>query len=77
MVKNFRVGMFLAGLVVSSVGLALAQTYTVTDLGVLKGDNESSGFWINDSGQDVGCADTQTSRGYPCTGMVARQHAFL
>jgi probable HAF family extracellular repeat protein len=57
--------------------LAAAQSYTVTDLGVLKSDNESSGFWINDSGTVVGCSDTETSEGYPCTGTVAGQHAFL
>jgi probable HAF family extracellular repeat protein len=60
-----------------SLALASAQTYTVTDLGVLKGDNESSGFWINDSGAVVGCSDTETIYGYPCTGLVAGQHAFL
>lgn len=55
---------------------ATAQTYTITDLGVLKGDNESSGFWINNNGDVVGCSDTQTSLGYPCTGLVPGQHAF-
>jgi probable HAF family extracellular repeat protein len=57
--------------------LGAAQTYTITDLGVLKGDNESSGFWLNNYGEVVGCSDTQTSQGYPCTGLVAGQHAFL
>lgn len=56
--------------------LSTAQTYTITDLGVLKGDNESAGFWINNLGDVVGCSDTQTSYGYPCTGLVAGQHAF-
>jgi len=56
--------------------VASAQTYTITDLGVLKGDNESSGFWINDLGDVVGCSDTQTTYGYPCTGMVPGQRAF-
>jgi probable HAF family extracellular repeat protein len=55
---------------------ATAQTYTITDIGVLKGDNESSGFWINSSGAVVGCADTANSEGYPCTGTGAGQHAF-
>src|ERR1022692_3425720 len=55
---------------------AAAQTYTVTDIGVLKGDTESSGFWINSSGAVVGCADTANSEGYPCTGTGAGQHAF-
>jgi probable HAF family extracellular repeat protein len=76
-VKRIRIVMFWAGFVVSFMGLALAQTYNVTDLGVLKGDDESSGFWMNNSGQVVGCSDTQTSQGYPCTGLVAGQHAFL
>ncbi len=56
---------------------ATAQTYTVTDLGTLKGDNESSGFWINNSGEVVGCSDTATVNNYPCTGLVPGQHAFL
>lgn len=57
--------------------LATAQTYTITDLGTLKGDNESSGFWINNLGDVVGCSDTQSSLGYPCTGLMPGQHAFL
>lgn len=56
---------------------ASAQTYTIKDLGVLKGDNESSGFWINNLGEVAGCSDTQTVYGYPCTGLVPGQHAFL
>src|ERR1700757_1393516 len=67
----------LAALVLSFASVASAQTYTITDLGVLKGNNESSGFWINDLGDVVGCSDVQTSSGYPCTGLVAGQHAFL
>jgi probable HAF family extracellular repeat protein len=55
---------------------AAAQTYTITDIGVLKGDNESNGFFINSSGAVVGCADTANSEGYPCTGTGAGQHAF-
>ena len=68
-------GMWIA-LVLASAALAAAQTYTISDLGVLKGDNESSGFWINNLGDVVGCSDTQTVEGYPCTGLVAGQHAF-
>jgi len=66
-----------AMLVLAAAGIGAAQTYSVTDLGVLKGDNESSGFWINNNGDVVGCSDTQTLEGYPCTGLVAGQHAFL
>ena len=72
---NSRLWIRLALLCMSST-LAAAQTYTITDLGVLKGDNESSGFWINNLGDVVGCSDTETAEGYPCTGLVAGQHAF-
>jgi probable HAF family extracellular repeat protein len=65
-----------ATLVLTTAVVATAQTYTIIDIGVLKGDNESSGFWINNLGEVVGCSDTQTSEGYPCTGVVAGQHAF-
>lgn len=57
--------------------LAAGQSYTITDLGVLKGDNESSGFWLNNYGEVVGCSDTKNSEAYPCTGTVLGQHAFL
>ena len=66
-----------AVLVLAAAVAATAQTYTVTDLGVLKGDNESSGFWINNLGDVVGCSDTATAEGYPCTGLVPGQHAFV
>ena len=66
----------LALSVCAVAALASAQTYTITDLGVLKGKNESSGFWINNLGDVVGCSDMQTSTGYPCTGLNAGQHAF-
>ena len=65
-----------AAFVLASATFAVAQTYTIADLGVLKGNNESSGFWINNLGDIVGCSDTQTVEGYPCTGLVAGQHAF-
>jgi probable HAF family extracellular repeat protein len=63
--------------VFASATFTIAQNYTITDLGVLKGDNESSGFWINNLGDIVGCSDTETAEGYPCTGLVAGQHGFL
>jgi len=62
--------------VLAAAALATAQTYTITDIGVLKGDNESSGLWLNNLGEVVGCSDTATVYGYPCTGLVAGQHAF-
>jgi probable HAF family extracellular repeat protein len=68
---------FCAWLVLAGTFSALAQTYTITEIGVLKGDNESSGFWLNSAGQVVGCSDTATSNGYPCTGITAGQHAFV
>ena len=72
-----RIAGLWAVLVLASAGLASAQTYIITDLGTLKGDNESSGFWINNNGDVVGCSDKQTVYGYPCTGLVAGQHAFV
>ena len=66
----------LAAFVLVFSAVVSAQTYTITDLGVLSGKNESNGFWINNLGDVVGCSDTQTSMGYPCTGLVAGQHAF-
>jgi probable HAF family extracellular repeat protein len=71
-----KISLILAAFVLISAGFVAAQNYTITDLGVLKGDNESSGFWINSFGDVAGCSDTQTSLGYPCTGLVAGQHAF-
>jgi probable HAF family extracellular repeat protein len=68
---------FCAWLVLAGTLSALAQTYTITAIGVLRGDNVSSGFWLNSAGQVVGCSDTATSNGYPCTGTTAGQHAFL
>jgi probable HAF family extracellular repeat protein len=62
--------------VLAATAAAVGQTYTVTDIGVLKGDNESSGFWLNNLGEVVGCSDTATVEGYPCTGLVPGQHAF-
>src|ERR1700719_999917 len=68
---------FCAWWVLAGAYSALAQTYTITAIGVLKGDNESSGFWLNSAGQVVGCSDAATLNGYPCTGTTAGQHAFL
>jgi probable HAF family extracellular repeat protein len=73
--KGIRGILSMAVVVVFSL-LGAAQTYKITDLGVLKGDNESSGFWIDNLGDVVGCSDTQTATGYPCTGLVPGQHAF-
>jgi probable HAF family extracellular repeat protein len=71
-----RIGGAGLAFVLAAAALATAQTYTITDIGVLKGDNESSGFWINNLGEVVGCSDTATVEGYPCSGLVAGQHAF-
>lgn len=75
--KAFRTTILWVLCVSALAALAAAQTYTVTDIGVLKGDNESSAFWINNLGEVVGCSDTETIEQYPCTGLVAGQHAFL
>src|ERR1700690_2338621 len=75
--KIYRTVMFWMVFVLAVAALAAAQTYTVTDLGALKGDNESSGFWINNLGEVVGCSDTATPLNYPCTGLVPGQHAFV
>ncbi|HKF04407.1 MAG TPA: hypothetical protein VKB49_18940 [Candidatus Sulfotelmatobacter sp.] len=71
-----RISVYLSVMIVSAASSVAAQSYTITDLGVLKGDNESSGFFINNLGEVVGCSDTQTSYEYPCTGTVSGQHAF-
>lgn len=72
--KQFMYGVCIS--LVLAAGIVSAQTYAVTDIGVLKGDNESNGFWINSSGAIAGCADVANSEGYPCTGTGAGQHAF-
>jgi probable HAF family extracellular repeat protein len=74
-----RTGVFRA-LILSIVFMAVAsvaaaQTYTVTDLGVLSGDSASEGQAVNATGQVAGCADTSTS-GAPCSGTFPG-HAFL
>ena len=71
-----RIWLYLSVMIVAVASSVAAQSYTITDLGVLKGDNESSGFFINNLGEVVGCSDTQTANGYPCTGTVPGQHAF-
>jgi probable HAF family extracellular repeat protein len=71
-----RIAGACAVFVLVASAVAGAQTYTVTDIGVIKGDNESSGFWLNNLGEVVGCSDTATLEGYPCTGLVPGQHAF-
>jgi probable HAF family extracellular repeat protein len=72
-----RSGFLLALVSVLSICAIAQQKYTITDIGVLNNDNESSGFWINNAGEVVGCSDTESIYGYPCTGLVAGQHAFL
>jgi probable HAF family extracellular repeat protein len=66
----------LLGILAALILSACAAAQTFTEIGTLKGDNESSGFWINSSGAVVGCSDTANSEGYPCTGTGAGQHAF-
>jgi len=73
--KDGCVGIILVIALTALSSIATAQTYTVTDLGVLPGDSASEGFALNSSGQVVGCADTSTS-GAPCSGSFPG-HAFL
>lgn len=75
-IMKHRTAGLWAAMVLTTASLAAAQTYSVTDVGVLSGDNESSGFWINNLGDVVGCSDTETAEGYPCTGLTAGQRAF-
>jgi probable HAF family extracellular repeat protein len=52
-----------------------AQTYMVTDLGVLPDETASASIAINSHGQVVGCSDMSTTY-YPCNG-TAMGYAFL
>jgi hypothetical protein len=54
--------MILVSVLLAVSSLATAQTYTVTDLGVLPGDSASEGLAVNSSGEVVGCSDTSTER---------------
>jgi len=65
-----------AFLVAFSCSLALAQTYKVTDLGVLPGDSGSAGFSINSFGRVTGCSDGSTTQNNLCA-FVLPSHAFL
>lgn len=56
--------------------LASAQTYKITDLGVLPGDTSSLSSWVNSVGQVVGCSDTSSGSAFPCQG-TNTGHAFL
>ena len=62
-------------LILSFACLSSAQTYTVTDLGVLSGDTVSTGLAINSSGQIVGCSNADTYYYYCNENYPA--HAFL
>jgi probable HAF family extracellular repeat protein len=68
----FRLMVFLIAL----TGFTTAQSYTVTDLGVLPGYSASLGNFVNNLGQVVGCSDVSTPDVWPCGGSVA-SHAFL
>jgi probable HAF family extracellular repeat protein len=78
LMPNIRDGfgvMILFLVVLALASVATAQTYIVTDLGVLAGDSASEGFAVNSSGQVAGCADTSTGVA-PCSGS-SPGHAFL
>src|ERR1700683_4630423 len=67
--------MILCVVLMAATSVASAQTYTVTDLGVLSGDSASEGLAVNSFGHVAGCADTSTS-GAPCSGSFPG-HAVL
>jgi probable HAF family extracellular repeat protein len=46
----------------------IAQTYTVTDIGVLPGYSSSLAYYVNSSGQATGCSDNSTSQSTLCIG---------
>jgi probable HAF family extracellular repeat protein len=68
--------MILFVVLMAAASVASAQTYTVTDLGVLSGDTASEGLAVNSSGEVVGCADTSDISGFPCSESFPG-HAFL
>jgi len=47
---------------------ATAQTYTITDLGVLPGYTSSLAYYVNSSGQATGCSDNSSSQSSLCVG---------
>ncbi len=51
-----------------ATGLVAAQTYTVTDMGVLSGDRSSLAYFVNSSGQVTGCSDNSSSQSTLCQG---------
>jgi len=55
---------------------AMAQTYSVADLGVLPGESASWGTFINSSGQVTGCSDTSSVQSDLCN-FVDPGDAFL
>lgn len=75
--KNGRRGLpLLIFALTAMASISAAQTYSITDLGVLPGDSASQGLALNSSGQVVGCSDTSTVTDYPC-GETFPGHAFL
>jgi probable HAF family extracellular repeat protein len=66
----------LGGLFLGLASIAMAQKYTVKDLGVLSGDSASQGFGLSPSGEVVGCSDTSVLGSFPCLGSLPG-HAFL
>jgi probable HAF family extracellular repeat protein len=74
--RDCWVGMILSIVLTALASVATAQTYSVTDLGVLPGDTASEGLAVNSSGHVVGCADTSDISGFPCT-EASPGHAFF
>jgi probable HAF family extracellular repeat protein len=51
-----------------SVSAAGAQTYRITDLGVLAGESASYAIFLNSSAQVTGCSDTSNTQNNYCSG---------
>lgn len=76
MKNNCRGFVILVPVLIALASVATAQTYSVTDLGVLQGDTASEGLAVNSSGQVAGCSDTSVISGYPCS-ESSPGHAFV
>lgn len=67
---NSRTKLLLALVSLGLTATVAAQTYTVTDLGVLPGDSSSLGYYVNASGQVTGCSDNTTQQTDLCQGFA-------
>ena len=61
--------------VLAAAAFAAAQTYTITEIGTVKGDNENSGFGSTTSAK-WSVVPTLDGRGISLHRLVPGQHAF-